>query len=584
MIPPTERSGSGQPPPPEKPGKYPLDVQIVQPDLIYEQVVQHRKSITPSTQSWEKGSIIGILHGKEEMKTDVFDGVGIRLGVSDPTPDSTDQGFFEANIFLFSHSQLSRKQGEKITEDLRKLGYYDAQYITGNSFKNQTLLKEDEKDYTGGITLTANGTPVEIDLGSNDYEQYRTRTIKLYEEKLGAVMDDKNNEKIYRIILDELYARKEQSTRFQARFNPTNAPLTHSTPLTPENVEQALKTSGKLCQELHFLINDVKGVSPSPKVLVLKPEALNTDVRQATEIAKTNAPISREMALPREVTFEQIAGYENEVANLQDIAFMLKEKDPHAPKGILLYGPPGTGKTTMAKAFAAECRDFATFTPIEMGGIFTSYIHESANKLKRFLEDAQKKTYDAGKSTAIVFLDELEAVATTIEDARAGAGVDDRKEVRKVLLEWLDGIRNIKNPWDSVPVFMIGATNFKETIDEALTRSGRMEEHIYMGEPSPDGLGKIMQLKASEVDFVDPNINWSELSHKMHGASGADVESLLRRAYRIAVTRAKRTGGEPRKVTEADIISVLPQIEAARKRKKEEIEIKKGQLGFQTGK
>lgn len=564
-------------PTPEQPRRYPLEVKVIQPDLIHQQAkripFEHRSNRLELGNYQHPGA--DFLGDKAEAK--LF--VQALTDIGQPI-QGVDRVFNTRIGFDHPQGFISPEEGQKLAVALEMAGYNGATYSRKRGNEENSILS--------GIKINRGELEVYISLGyiSPEVVQQSYREQRKKDEETPIERWHSQGWKDQTLAWkDSVIANPLQvnslGVSVSARPRGTTSP-DMSIPLDSEaRVKEALELNAAVTQDFHLLLNQLKAVAPVSKELTLKPQALGADERVAEEMARTNAPVSRETALPDEVTFKEIAGYEEEKDNMRDIAYMLRTQDPLSPKGLVLYGPPGTGKTTFAKAFAAECRDFATFTPLEMGSIFTSYIHQSANKLREFLADAQKRTYDDGKKTAIIFLDELEAVATSIEGARSDAGSDDRKEVRKVLLEWLDGIRNIRNPWDTVPVFFMGATNYKEVLDEALIRSGRMEEQVFLGEPNEEGLVKIIKLKAGKFDFLDQGIDWDSLAPDLKGVSGADVEKLFRIAYRQVVVRSRREGTTPRQVTLEDLRGVAPRVVMDRNRAKQEIREKR-RIGFNT--
>eukprot|EP00605_Chrysophyceae_sp_TOSAG23-4_P001559 GSChrysophyteH1.ASY1.ANO1.1710.1 assembled CDS len=154
------------------------------------------------------------------------------------------------------------------------------------------------------------------------------------------------------------------------------------------------------------------------------------------------------------------------------------------PRGVLLYGPPGTGKTMMAKA-VANATDAAFITMV--GSEFVQkYLGEGPRMVRDVFRLAREN------SPAIVFIDEIDAIATKRFDAQTGAD----REVQRILLELLnqmDGFDQTTN------VKVIMATNRADTLDPALLRPGRLDRKIEF--PHPDRRQKRM-ISCAEIASI----------------------------------------------------------------------------------
>jgi SpoVK/Ycf46/Vps4 family AAA+-type ATPase len=146
--------------------------------------------------------------------------------------------------------------------------------------------------------------------------------------------------------------------------------------------------------------------------------------------------------------------------------------------GILLYGPPGTGKTLTAKAVASECG--LPFLSIKGPELLDGYVGESERNVREVFAKARALAKEArgesgnGKAGCILFFDEIDSLAPKRGGSGDGGGVMDR-----VVSSFLSCIDDI-NTGDET-VFVLGATNRLDMIDDALSRPGRMERTVYLG-------------------------------------------------------------------------------------------------------
>ncbi len=182
------------------------------------------------------------------------------------------------------------------------------------------------------------------------------------------------------------------------------------------------------------------------------------------------------------------------------------------PKGILLHGPPGCGKTLLARAVATESE--ANFIAIRGPEIFSKWVGES--------EKAIRETFRKARMAApsIVFFDEFDALVP----ARGGGG-DNRVTERVIsqLLTEIDGLMSLQN------IVVIAATNRPDMIDPAVLRPGRFDRRVYVPPPDNDARLKILQIKTKDMP-LEKGIKLEDLTKKMQGYSGADIDSVCREA------------------------------------------------------
>jgi len=229
--------------------------------------------------------------------------------------------------------------------------------------------------------------------------------------------------------------------------------------------------------------------------------------------------------LTQTISYEDIGGIGEQLQKVREmielplkhpILFRRLGIDP--PRGVLLHGPPGTGKTLIAKAVASETK--AHFTSINGPEIISKYYGESEKQLREIFDEA------AANAPAIIFIDELDSIAPKREDV---TGEVERRVVAQ-LLTLLDGMGGRDN------VVVIGATNRRDAIDQALRRPGRFDRELEIGVPDKNGRGEILGIHTRDMPISDDyNLEW--LLDNTYGFVGADISALVRESAMKALRR-----------------------------------------------
>uniref|UniRef100_A0A8C9SFV0 Peroxisomal ATPase PEX6 n=1 Tax=Scleropages formosus TaxID=113540 RepID=A0A8C9SFV0_SCLFO len=190
--------------------------------------------------------------------------------------------------------------------------------------------------------------------------------------------------------------------------------------------------------------------------------------------------------------------------------------------GLLLYGPPGTGKTLLAKAVATECS--MTFLSVKGPELLNMYVGQSEENVREVFSKAR------AASPCIIFFDELDSLAPNRGRSGDSGGVMDR--VVSQLLAELDGLHS------SVDVFVIGATNRPDLLDQSLLRPGRFDKLVYVG-ISEDKESQLQVLKAIVREFkLDPNVSLPDIVERCPPhLTGADMYALCSDAMTLAIKR-----------------------------------------------
>lgn len=264
------------------------------------------------------------------------------------------------------------------------------------------------------------------------------------------------------------------------------------------------------------------GMKPSEfKVLASVPDGAVV-ITQSTQI-KLEQEFSKER--PLGVAYEDIGGLGNQIQRIREM-IELPLKYPElferlgirAPKGVLLYGPPGTGKTLIARAVANETD--AYFTSISAPEIMGKLYGESESRLRTLFEEASRK------SPAIIFIDEIDAIAAKREDMGSEKQVE--KRVVAQLLTLMDGLASRGQ------IIVIGATNIPNALDPALRRPGRFDREITLPIPDQRGRLEILSIHTRGMPLA-ADVSLEKLSEITHGFVGADLEALCREAAMSAI-------------------------------------------------
>ena len=190
------------------------------------------------------------------------------------------------------------------------------------------------------------------------------------------------------------------------------------------------------------------------------------------------------------------------------------------PAGVLLWGPPGCGKTLLAKAVAAESK--ANFISIKGPELLNKFVGESEAAVRRVFTRARSSV------PCVIFFDELDALVPR----RDGEGSEASARVVNTLLTELDGLNERQG------IYIIGATNRVDMIDDAMMRPGRLETLLFVDLPGAAERTEILtaQLKGKPVADV-PAIQEIVRGERCKGFSGADVGALVRAAAQVAIKR-----------------------------------------------
>ena len=234
--------------------------------------------------------------------------------------------------------------------------------------------------------------------------------------------------------------------------------------------------------------------------------------------------------MKKKVSFRDVAGAQEEKAELEEVVDFLKDPEKytalgaHIPKGILLVGPPGTGKTLLAKAVAGEAG--VPFLSISGSDFVELYVGVGASRVRDLFEEATKT------APSIVFIDEIDAVGRQ-RGAGLGGGHDEREQTLNQLLVEMDGFEVNSG------VIVLAATNRVDILDPALLRPGRFDRQVYVGLPDIQGRKEVLQVHSRTKPLAE-DVNLETLAKSTSGFTGASLENLMNEGALLAARRNQR--------------------------------------------
>ncbi|TKY59271.1 Vesicle-fusing ATPase [Spatholobus suberectus] len=266
-----------------------------------------------------------------------------------------------------------------------------------------------------------------------------------------------------------------------------------------------------------------------------------------------------------------IGGLSAEFADIFRRAFASRVFPPHVTsklgikhvKGMLLYGPPGTGKTLMARQIGKILNGKE---PKIVNGpeVLSKFVGETEKNVRDLFADAEQDQRTRGDESDlhVIIFDEIDAICKSRGSTRDGTGVHD--SIVNQLLTKIDGVESLNN------VLLIGMTNRKDMLDEALLRPGRLEVQVEISLPDENGRLQILQIhtnKMKENSFLAPDVNLQELAARTKNYSGAELEGVVKSAVSYALNRqlslddlTKPVEEENIKVTMDDFLNALQEV------------------------
>ena len=229
------------------------------------------------------------------------------------------------------------------------------------------------------------------------------------------------------------------------------------------------------------------------------------------------------------ITFDDVAGVDEEKEELQEIVDFLKNPKKYTdmgariPKGVLLVGQPGTGKTLLAKAVAGEAG--VPFFIISGSDFVEMFVGVGASRVRDLFDQAKKN------APCIIFIDEIDAVGRQ-RGAGLGGGHDEREQTLNQLLVEMDGFSANEG------VIVLAATNRPDVLDKALLRAGRFDRQIVVGAPDVKAREQILEVHSKKKRLA-ADVDLKIIAKNTSGFAGADLENVLNEAALLTARRNK---------------------------------------------
>ncbi|NLJ57726.1 MAG: ATP-dependent metallopeptidase FtsH/Yme1/Tma family protein [Tissierellia bacterium] len=250
---------------------------------------------------------------------------------------------------------------------------------------------------------------------------------------------------------------------------------------------------------------------------------------KAMSFGKSRAKMVKDDDPSKKVTFDDVAGLDEEKEELSEIVDFLKNPSKFVklgariPKGVLLVGPPGTGKTYLSKSVSGEAG--VPFFSISGSDFVEMFVGVGASRVRDLFEQAKKN------APCIIFIDEIDAVGRR-RGAGLGGGNDEREQTLNQLLVEMDGFSGNEG------IIIIAATNRPDILDPALMRPGRFDRQVHVGLPDVRAREEILKIHVRKKPLAD-DVDLEIVAKRTPGFTPADLENAMNEAALLTARQNK---------------------------------------------
>lgn len=250
---------------------------------------------------------------------------------------------------------------------------------------------------------------------------------------------------------------------------------------------------------------------------------------KAMSFGKSRAKMVKDDDPNKKITFADVAGLDEEKAELSEIVDFLKNPakfvrlGARIPKGVLLVGPPGTGKTYLSKSVSGEAG--VPFFSISGSDFVEMFVGVGASRVRDLFDQAKKN------APCIIFIDEIDAVGRR-RGAGLGGGNDEREQTLNQLLVEMDGFSGNEG------IIIIAATNRPDILDPALMRPGRFDRQVHVGLPDVKAREEILKIHVRKKPLAE-DVDLEIVAKRTPGFTPADLENAMNEAALLTARQNK---------------------------------------------